>query len=95
MTPIQEWNLVPPSNVNSGPIEYSTRAAKFFNVNEISLFFLSNFESSNTSIISFLSVQGEFSHSKIGVVETNYESKPQLADHKIENIFSNISKTGF
>lgn len=56
----QEFNLISLENENAdGPIRYSTRAAKFFNVNNLTLLF----EKSNGSPfieINYLGFEGEF-----------------------------------
>ncbi|CEG81475.1 hypothetical protein RMATCC62417_15674 [Rhizopus microsporus] len=60
-TPVQEFDLVQGSNE---VIEYTTKATKFSNVRNITLFFSENF-GEDTSIIRYLGFKGEWSEVRL------------------------------
>lgn len=60
-TPVQEFDLVQGSNE---VIEYTTKATKFSNVRNITLFFPENF-GEDTSIIRYLGFKGEWSEVRL------------------------------
>merc|ERR1712113_442926 len=63
-------------------LEYQTRVAKFNNCESLSLYFDKNFGADETRIC-YIGLRGEYSEAqKRGVVICNYESAPQLKDHK-------------
>ena len=56
----QEFNLTSTS-VESLPVRYATRAAKFFNVNNLTLLFEGARDGGNWIELNFLGFEGEFS----------------------------------
>ena len=58
----QEFNLVAPDDLTSLPLRYSTRAAKFFNVNSLTLLIEGAADGNGKFIeLNFLGFEGEFS----------------------------------
>ncbi|KAM9982229.1 hypothetical protein ACTFIZ_006756 [Dictyostelium cf. discoideum] len=82
----QEWNL---HEDFEGQIGYSTKPTKFNNINHLTLYFPSNFGSPTTKIY-FIALKGVYTSAKREIVNTVYESKPQLQDHK-SDIFNGVS----
>jgi hypothetical protein len=78
----QEFSLCAASSVEEGPVRYATRAAKFFNVNNLVLLFEKAQDGGASVELNFIGFEGEFSQSRVGAVKTEYESKPMVTDHK-------------
>lgn len=66
--PTQEFEL---SESAEGPVQYNFRAAKFFNVNSLTLFFEKS-HGSNRTEINFIGFQGEFSQVKYSTVSWGF-----------------------
>jgi hypothetical protein len=64
-----------------GTHDYLVRASKFQNVNTLVIYFPGNHGAENTRV-NYIGIKGESTTYKRAVVETVYESKPQLSDHK-------------
>eukprot|EP00347_Sterkiella_histriomuscorum_P021497 403333773 len=81
--PIQTLDL----NENvTGELEYLLNVSKFNNTGNIVLGFDENFGAKNT-IIKFIGLKGEKLREKVQVIETVYEVRANLADHKTEDDF--------
>jgi len=88
--PIQTIDL----NENlSGEIDYLLNVSKFSNVGNIVLGFDENFGAKNT-VIKFIGFKGEKLREKVKVVETVYEVRANLADHKTPDEFAARSNLG-
>lgn len=79
--PSQTWKL---ASIPRQPIEYFTRIAKFSNISYLSLLFQADPSIKSSIQISFIGFIGEFRMKTIKAVNTNYEVKPVLSDHKNE-----------
>ncbi|XP_072169818.1 PITH domain-containing protein 1-like [Diadema setosum] len=67
-----------------GELEYATKAARFFNVNHLSIHFSRNF-GADTSKIYYIGLRGEFSEAqRQGVLLVSYEAMPNPKDHKTD-----------
>lgn len=79
----------------SGELEYLVNITKFNNISNIVLGFDENFGAPNT-IIKYIGFKGEKLREKVKVVETVYEVRANLADHKNPaDTFANSSNVGF
>lgn len=79
----------------SGELEYLVNITKFNNVSNIVLGFDENFGSPNT-VIKYIGFKGEKLREKVKVIETVYEVRANLADHKNPaDKFANASNIGF
>lgn len=58
--PAQEFVLAARTETVEGPVRYATRAAKFFNVNKLTLYFTRSQAAAFTAI-NFIGFEGEFS----------------------------------
>ena len=65
----------------TGELEYLLNVSKFNNTNNIVLGFDENFGAKNT-VIKYIGLKGEKLREKIKVIETVYEVRANLADHK-------------
>lgn len=65
-----------------GTHDYMVRASKFQNVNSLTIYFPGNLGGENSTRVNYIGIKGESTTYKRAVVETVYESKPQLSDHK-------------
>ena len=78
----------------TGELEYLLNVTKFNNVDNLVLGFDENFGAAQT-IIKFIGLKGEKLREKVKVVETVYEVRANLADHKNPaDKFSNASNLG-
>ena len=78
MKPVQVIDM----NENvSGELDYLVNITKFSNVGNIVLGFDENFGAANT-IIKFIGFKGEKLREKVKVIDTVYEVRANLADHK-------------
>jgi hypothetical protein len=76
--------LLPPHHFAEGSIDYPLRpAGRFQNVSSISLYFVDNYEEGKSTEITFIGLKGKGSNMKRMAVETVYESRGMLADHKV------------
>lgn len=81
--PIQTLDL----NENvTGELEYLLNVTKFNNTGNIVLGFDENFGARNT-VIKYIGLKGEKLREKVQVIETVYEVRANLADHKTEDDF--------
>jgi len=79
----------------SGELEYLVNITKFNNVSNIVIGFDENFGAANT-IIKYIGFKGEKLREKVKVIETVYEVRANLADHKNPaDKFTNASNLGF
>lgn len=79
----------------TGELEYLVNITKFNNVSNIVIGFDENFGAPNT-IIKYIGFKGEKLREKVKVIETVYEVRANLADHKIPaDKFANASNIGF
>ena len=79
----------------SGELEYLVNITKFNNISNIVLGFDENFGAPNT-VIKYIGFKGEKLREKVKVVETVYEVRANLADHKNPaDKFANSSNVGF
>ena len=79
----------------SGELEYLVNITKFNNVSNLVLGFDENFGAPST-IIKYIGFKGEKLREKVKVVETVYEVRANLADHKNPaDKFANSSNIGF
>jgi len=70
---------------SEGAVEYATKIVKFSNINCISLHFPSNFGGEETTKIFYIGLKGDFTEAqREGILLTNYEIAPNLADHKVD-----------
>lgn len=75
----QEFDLHPDP---SGTLEYTTKVVTFSSVTHLTLHFPTNFGEDSTKI-SYIGFRGEYTKAhRHGVTICNYESTPQLSDHK-------------
>jgi hypothetical protein len=65
----------------SGDLDYLVNITKFNNVGNIVLGFDENFGAANT-VVKYIGFKGERLRAKTKVVETVYEVRANLADHK-------------
>lgn len=77
----------------TGELEYLLNVSKFNNTSNLVLGFDENFGAPST-VIKFIGFKGEKLREKIKVVETVYEIRANLADHKVQEEFSNASHLG-
>ncbi|XP_075214576.1 PITH domain-containing protein CG6153 isoform X3 [Lycorma delicatula] len=83
LAPEQEFEL---HADDTGTLEYSTAVVKFSSVNHLTIHFPNNFGSEKTRIY-YIGLRGEFSTAyRHGVTICSYETRPNVADHKIESI---------
>ena len=69
-----------------GEHDLMVRPSKFQNVNQLVMYFPSNFGAESTRI-QYVGIKGTSTNYKRGIVENAvYEAKPQLSDHKIEQV---------
>ena len=88
--PIQTIDL----NENlSGDIDYLLNVSKFSNVGNVVLGFDENFGAKNT-VVKYIGFKGEKLREKVKVVETVYEVRANLADHKTPDEFASKSNLG-
>uniref|UniRef100_A0A1B6HQ51 PITH domain-containing protein n=1 Tax=Homalodisca liturata TaxID=320908 RepID=A0A1B6HQ51_9HEMI len=79
----QEFELHPDTN---GTLEYSTTVVKFSSVYHLSIHIPRNFGAENTKVY-YIGLRGEFTQAhRHGVTICTYETRPNIADHKTENI---------
>ena len=79
----------------SGEMEYLINITKFNNISNIVLGFDENFGAPNT-VIKYIGFKGEKLREKVKVVETVYEVRANLADHKNPaDKFANSINVGF
>lgn len=79
LPPDQEFELQPDP---AGTLEYTTKVVKFSSVTHLSIHFPSNFGEETTKI-SYIGFRGEYTKAhRHGVTICNYESTPQMSDHK-------------
>eukprot|EP01132_Coremiostelium_polycephalum_P009277 gene9277-11370_t len=81
ITPAQEWILHLDLD---GKIGYNTKITKFNNINLLTLYFPTNFGAPTTKIY-YIGLKGVYTNAKREIVNTVYESRPQVADHKERN----------
>ncbi|KAF2077700.1 hypothetical protein CYY_001017 [Polysphondylium violaceum] len=81
ITPTQEWIL---HTDLEGTISYNVKPTKFNNINLLTLYFPANFGAPTTKIF-FIALKGVYTNAKREIVNTVYESRPQMSDHKTEN----------
>ncbi|CAF1120473.1 unnamed protein product [Didymodactylos carnosus] len=68
----------------NGTLAYPVLVARFSNVNHLSLYFSHNYGAETTKIY-YIGLRGEFlGGHRQEIVIANYESKPQLSDHKTD-----------
>ena len=67
-------------------LEYNLRASKFLNTNSLVLYFPTNFGAKKTKI-DYIGLKGVATKNKRQIIETVYESKPQMKDHKVKEDF--------
>ncbi len=77
----------------TGELDYLLNVSKFNNVGNIVLGFDENFGAKNTSI-KYIGFKGEKLREKIKVIETVYEVRANLADHKTQDEFTGKSNLG-
>nr|XP_054772005.1 PITH domain-containing protein 1-like [Lytechinus pictus] len=69
---------------STGDLEYATKAARFFNVNHLSIHFSKNF-GADTSKIYYIGLKGEFSEApRQGILLVSYEAQANPKDHKTD-----------
>jgi hypothetical protein len=69
-----------------GEVDLMVRPSKFQNVNQLVLYFPSNYGAESTNI-QYIGIKGTSTSYRRGVVENAvYESKPQLSDHTIQEV---------
>jgi hypothetical protein len=79
----------------TGELDYLVNITKFNNVSNIVLGFDENFGAPST-IIKYIGFKGEKLREKVKVIETVYEVRANLADHKNPaDKFSSSSNVGF
>ncbi|KAL0477332.1 Pithd1 [Acrasis kona] len=67
-----------------GTHDYLVKASKFNNVNSLTIFFPSNHsQGEEQTRLIYVGIKGESTTYKRAVVETVYESKPNLSDHEV------------
>jgi hypothetical protein len=69
-----------------GILEYNLRASKFLNTNSLVFYFPTNFGAKRTKI-DYIGIKGVATKNKRQIIETVYESKPQMKDHKVKEDF--------
>lgn len=77
----------------TGELEYLLNVTKFNNTSNLVLGFDENFGAS-TTVIKYIGFKGEKLREKTKVVETVYEVRANLADHKMPDEFANASRLG-
>ena len=77
----------------TGELEYLLNVSQFNNVSNIVIGFDENFGAKNT-VIKFIGLKGEKLREKIKVIETVYEVRANLADHKTQDEFLGKSNLG-
>uniref|UniRef100_A0A7S4LBH9 PITH domain-containing protein n=1 Tax=Eutreptiella gymnastica TaxID=73025 RepID=A0A7S4LBH9_9EUGL len=84
---LQEWDLV--ENSQHGKLEYTTKYSKFSSVCSLTLHFPSNF-GADISTIFFIGLRGETTRvtTKQVIMNTVYESAPNVKDHKVDDATS-------
>lgn len=70
----------------TGELEYLLNVSKFNNISNIVLGFDENFGAKNT-VIKYIGFKGEKLREKVKVIETVYEIRANLADHKTPDDF--------
>ncbi|PVU90368.1 hypothetical protein BB559_000481 [Furculomyces boomerangus] len=90
LIPTQEFDLISGQNE---PVEYFTRISKFNNVRNINLYFSSNFDEDPPTTVYYIGFCGEWMQLNNKIVTAAYESKPNLADHKLKLKNEFISRT--
>ncbi|XP_022193636.1 PITH domain-containing protein CG6153 [Nilaparvata lugens] len=82
LKPEQEFELQVDEN---GVLEYAPAVVKFSSVYHLTLHFPSNFGSETTKLF-YIGLRGEFSQAhRHGVTICSYESRPNIADHKVDS----------
>ena len=84
-TPEQELKLLDPDehDFGGGSVDFPLRAAKFQNVTSVTLFFPESF-GGETSTITYIGFKGVATNVKREAVECVYETRGNVADHKVE-----------
>lgn len=77
----------------TGELEYLLNVSKFNNIGNIVLGFDENFGAKNT-VIKYIGLKGEKLREKVQVIETVYEVRANLADHKTGDDFMVRSNLG-
>ena len=77
----------------TGELEYLLNVSKFNNISNIVLGFDENFGAKNT-VIKYIGFKGEKLREKVKVIETVYEVRANLADHKTADDFQVRSNLG-
>ncbi|TRY61791.1 hypothetical protein TCAL_11237 [Tigriopus californicus] len=74
-----------------GQVEYPTKVVSFSNVHHLTIHFPSNYGDDETKVY-YIGLKGEFFKSnRVGVVNTVYEARPMMEDHKQDLKDLNIS----
>ncbi|EGC34268.1 hypothetical protein DICPUDRAFT_79966 [Dictyostelium purpureum] len=84
----QEWNL---HEDFEGAISYSCKPTKFNNMNHLTLYFPTNFGSPTTKIY-YIGLKGVYTNARREIVNTVYEAKPQISDHKADSGANFVSR---
>ncbi|CDW90648.1 UNKNOWN [Stylonychia lemnae] len=77
----------------TGELEYLLNVSQFNNTSNIVIGFDENFGAKNT-VVKYIGLKGEKLREKVKVVETVYEVRANLADHKTEDQFMGKSDLG-
>jgi hypothetical protein len=76
--------LVPPDHLPEGSIDYPVRpAGRFQNISSLSVFFSESYDERLPTEITFVGVKGKGTRMRRQAVNTVYESRAMLKDHKV------------
>ncbi|KAK4319625.1 hypothetical protein Pmani_009455 [Petrolisthes manimaculis] len=85
----QEFELQPDP---AGTLEYTTKVVTFSSVTHLSIHFPGNFGEDTTKVL-YIGFRGEYTKAhRHGVTICNYESTPQISDHK-DKVMDSAGKT--
>ena len=85
LPPAQEIELLPPEHIPDGTIDYPVRPkGRFQNISCLSIFVQDNMDDSGEAgtEITYVGIKGKGSHMRRQAVETVYEARGMLKDHK-------------